>query len=175
MPEKTYPVRKGMPPAIAKSIPAFLLIIMACHSVSLAKENSKLSNLDRAVVFAVSLEARASRLENRADVCVGLGHGLAVHEKEILFELRRGGLRVHPNDWCNQGPRGLVISIIAPTSESVPSTYDLVVQVDDLQPIRQGDEHFANLLRRGTYSIRCKGSSDPVLVRYQEATEHTAG
>lgn len=149
---------------------AFLII--ACQEVTPAKEStptSKLSNLDRAIVLAVSLEALASRLENGADVCVGFGHGLAVDEKGILSELRRGGLKVHPNDWCNQGPRGQVISIIGPTTESAPGTYELVVEVGDLRPIHQGGEHFATLLRKGTYSVQCKDASEPELVRYQKA------
>lgn len=157
--------------AIIESI-LTLLVVIASQPVAPAKERTsagQMSNLDRAIIFVVQLEAHANRLEGRTDLCVGFGHGLSVvDEKGILSELRSRRLRVHSNGWCNQGPRGLVISIIGPTTESASGTYELVVEVGDLRPIRQNGEHFATLLRRGTYTVKCK-EAEPELVRYQEA------
>jgi hypothetical protein len=129
---------------------------------------SQLSNLGRAAAFAIRLEIHANRLENRTDVCVGFGHGLAVDEKAVLTELKREKVKVHSNDWCNQGLRGLAISIISPANESSPDTYEVVVEVGDLRQMWRGGEHFATLLRRGTYSVKCKNGVEPELVRYQE-------
>src|ERR1035438_3982454 len=98
---------------IIKSILILLLVIVSWTSV-LAKESPRvgsMSNLDRAIAFAVELEAHASRIENRTDVCVGFGDGLIADEKGILAELKRRNLKMHSNDWCNHGPRGLVISV----------------------------------------------------------------
>jgi hypothetical protein len=156
---------------VTKSILIFLLV-STCRPSTAARENDPnghLNNLDRAIVFAVYLEAHASRLENREDVCIGFGHGLAVNEKEILSELKIRKIKVHSNDWCNRGPRGLVISVIAPITESTPGTYELEVQVGDLRAIREGSEHFGTLLRRGTYTVKCKDNPEPELVKYQEA------
>lgn len=147
-------------------------VILTCQPFASAKENApagRMSTLDRAIAFAVYVEAHANRLENRTDVCIAFGHGLAVDKQGILSELRSRKLKMHTSDWCNQGPRGLLISIIGPTIESASGTYDLVVQVGDLRPLQQGSEHFATLLRKGTYSVKCKGGSEPELVRYQEA------
>jgi hypothetical protein len=159
-----------MPRTILRSVAASLLIILVCGPVSTARQNiaDKLSNIDRAVVFAVSIEARASRLENRGDVCVGFGDGPALDEVGILSELRRRGLEFHPNSWCNGGPRGLVISVTTPASQPTPNTYDLIIEVGDLRPIQGRSEHFGRLLRRGTYRIRCEESSKPELVYYQQ-------
>lgn len=142
--------------------------MVTCQPAAWAKESSsQISNLDRAVAFAIDLEAHANRLEGRPDLCVGFGHGLKkLDEKGILTELKRLKLKVHTNDWCNQDPRGLVITVIAPVSESVPGTYELVIELGDLRPIRQHGEHFGTLLRRGTYSVKSK--DEPDLVRYQK-------
>lgn len=146
-------------------------VIMACQQVTLAKESApakQLSTLDRVIIFAVQQEVHASQIENRKDVCVGLGHGLAVNERRIITELHRKGLKLHPNEWCNQGPRGLVVSVLAPVGESLPSTYELVVELGDLQPLRQDREHFVTLIRRGSYKIKCEGSAEPELVSYSQ-------
>jgi hypothetical protein len=148
------------------------LVILACQPFAPAKERvpaGRMSTLDRAIAFAVYLEAHANRLDNRTDVCVAFGHGLAVDEQGILSELKSRKLKMHANGWCNEGPRGLVISIIGPTTESASGTYDLVVEVGDLRPLQQGGEHFATLLRKGTYGVKCKDGSEPELVRYQES------
>ena len=160
-----------MSATLIKSGLTALLFTIVCQPISTANKGAssgELSNLDRAIIFAVSIEARASQLENRADVCVGFGHGLDVNEKGILASLNDARLKVHANDWCNQGPRGLVISIIGPIKESIPGTYELVIEVGDLRPVGQG-EHFATLMRRGTYTVKCKDSLPPDLFRYQEA------
>jgi len=154
-----------------KSIVLSLAIIAYQPSASTGQTGTgiKTSNLDRAIAYAIYLEAHASRLASRTDVCVAFGHGLTVDEKGIFSQLERLKLKVHPNEWCNAGPRGLVISVIAPTTESVPGTYDLTVEVGDLRPIRQNGEHFGTLVRRGTYTVKCTDSSEPELAGYREA------
>lgn len=151
---------------LIRSIVAVLAMVTCRPAAWAKKSSSQLSNLDRAVAFAIDLEAHANRLEDRPDLCVGFGHGLKVDEKGILTELKRLKLKVHNNDWCNQGPRGLVIAVIAPASESVPGDYELMIELGDLRPIRQHGQHFGTLLRRGTYSVKSKG--EPDLVRYQK-------
>lgn|GEM_PF-6109720 len=102
-------------------------------------------------------------------MCVGFGNGLKVDERAILSELNLDKRKVHPNEWCNRGPHGLVIDIISPVTESEPGAYDLIVEVGDNRPILQRGEHFGTLLRRGTYTIKCREGAEPELVRYQEA------
>jgi hypothetical protein len=131
--------------------------------------SGELTNLDRAIVFAVHLEIRANGFEHRSDVCVGFGSGLKVDEKEILSELNREKPIVHSNGWCNHGPRGLVIAINSPATEPHPGVYELIVEAGDNRPILQRGEHFATLLRRGTYMIKCKEGAEPALVLYQGA------
>ena len=156
---------------VVKPIVGFLAVL-ACQQITAAKADvaaRKTTRLERAVAFAVYLEAHANRLESRTDVCVGFGHGLAVDDKGILFELRRRNLKVHSNNWCNQGPRGFVIEILGRAMESAPDTYEVVIELGDLRPIREAGEHFGTLLRRGTYTVKCQEGSEPELLRYEEA------
>jgi len=144
------------------------LAIIVCQQVATV---GQLSNREQAIAFAVYLETHASRLEKRADVCVAFGHGLSADEKAVLAELKQQKLKVRPGDWCNEGPRGLVISVIAPISEPVPGTYEVKVEVGDLRAIRGGAEHFATLVRRGTYTVKCKEGSEPELIRYEQTAQ----
>jgi hypothetical protein len=127
-----------------------------------------LTNTDRAIVFAVAQEIQANHLEKRRDVCLGFGHGLEVDETGVVGELSRRGLALHTIEWCNQGPRGAVISIIAPVDEERPGTYEFVVELTDLRPIKHEGEHFGTLLRRGTYVVQVKNTSTPELVTYRK-------
>jgi hypothetical protein len=150
---------------------AAALMISACPQVIGAQENSTSGlsrSLDRAIAFAIRLEIHANRLENRAEVCVGFGNGLAVDEKAILSELKHEKLQVHSNEWCNRGVRGLTVSLIPPVKESEPGTYELTIEVGDLRPIRERGEHFGTLVRRGTYTVKCRDGVEPELVRFQE-------
>lgn len=129
---------------------------------------TRLSNMDRAVSLAVELEVRADRLEDRRDVCLAFGHGLALDEKGILSELHHRDLRVHTNEWCNQGPRGSVVSVVAPVRESPQGTYEVVVQLGDLRAIKESAAHFGTLVRRGTYVVRSEGEGESELIAYRK-------
>ena len=125
-----------------------------------------LSNLERSVVFAVRQEIQSGHFEQRKDLCIAAGKWISVDEKRVLSELGRQHLPFHANRWCNDGPRGLVIAILAPAIRSAPPLYEFVVDVSDSQPIRQEGAHFATLLRSGTYQIRCEDNSEPELIKY---------
>lgn len=125
-----------------------------------------LSNLERAVIFAIQQEAKTSDLTSGKDVCVGFGHGLALHEKRVLSSIKRGGIKAHTSDWCTQHGHGVSIAVLAPVKESSPGTFEVTVQVGD--PSVKPEEHFGTLLKKGTYVIRCDGSSEPQLVSYRQ-------
>lgn len=126
-----------------------------------------LGNLERVVVFAVQREIESGNLKNRSDLCIGFGNGLGIDEKAVISELRRTGMRVHPNEWCTHSLRGLTIAIVAPIHETSPQTYALVLELGDLSPIRTG-EHFATLMKRGTYVVRYAQGSEPQLISYRQ-------
>ena len=147
------------------------LMIIACQQIVQAQEAVKVGapgNLERVVVFVVQQEIEASNLKTRSDLCIGFGHGLAVDEKAIMSNLKRIGLRLHPGGWCTGKMRGLSIALIAPIREASPGTYELVLELGDLSPLRKG-EHFATLLKRGTYVIRCDKDSEPHVVSYRQS------
>lgn len=146
---------------LASSLAA--LMIVTCQQVVLAASSS---NLERAVIFAVQQEAKASSLTSGKDVCVGFGHGLAQYEKVVLSGLKREGIKVHTNGWCAQKGHGLNIAVVAPVKESSPGTFEVIVQVGDL--IVKPEEHFGTLLKKGTYTIRFDESSRPQLVSYKQ-------
>ena len=60
------------------------------------------------------------------------------------------------------------MSLIPPVKESEPGTYELTIEVGDLRPIRERGEHFGTLVRRGTYTVKCRDGVEPELVRFQE-------
>jgi hypothetical protein len=155
--------------SVLKSSIAALMII-ACQQIVQAQETVKvgdLGNLERVVVLAVQQEVEANSLKTRSDLCIGFGHGLAVDEKAVMSKLKRVGLRLHPVGWCNGQARGLSIAIIAPIRETSPGTYEFTLELGDLSPLRKG-EHFATLLKRGTYVIRCDKDSEPHVVSYRQ-------
>jgi hypothetical protein len=123
--------------------------------------------LDRVVVFAIQQEVEASSLKTRSDLCIGIGYGLMVNEKDVIFKLERIGLRLHPNSWCNQRLRGLSIAVIAPIRETSAATYELVLELGDLSPVGRG-EHFATLLKRGTYVIHCDKGPEAQIISYRQ-------
>lgn len=139
------------------------LTIITCQRFALAAGSS---NLERAVIFALQQEAKAGDLTSGKDVCVGFGHGLALHKKRVLSSLKRGGIKAHTSDWCTQEGHGLSIAVLAPVKESSPGTFEVTIQVGD--PSVKPKEHFGTLLKKGTYVIRCDGGSEPQLVSYQQ-------
>lgn len=153
-----------------------LVILMVCPFASSHPRTTsvnRLSNLDRAVVFAMGLEIHANHFEDRPDVCIDIefGRGLKADERAILRALQHEGFKVHSNEWCNRGPRGLVISALSLVIESV-QTYKLRVDASDSRPISQAGAHFATLLRRGTYTVRIKKDSEFELIRYVPESMH---
>jgi hypothetical protein len=145
-----------------------LLVVLTFQQVALAKDSAAVhgwGTLERTIAFAIQQEVEAGNLRSKPDLCVGFGQGLDINEAIIVSNLRHSGLQVHTKDWCNQGPRGVRIGIIAPIHEEPPGTYELRVQVDDLSI--QAGEHFATILRRGRYVIRSCKASRPKLVSYE--------
>jgi len=136
-----------------------------------------MSNLDRAIAFAVYKEDLTNKFEARKDVCVGFSTLLTVNQKGLLADLKQRKLLVHPYTWCNKAPTGLTISVLAPVQESTAGTFEITIQVGDDRPILERGEHFGTLLRRGIYTIKCEDGSKPEFVRYQEAPreDHCGG
>lgn len=126
-----------------------------------------LSKMEQVIVFAIQLEVQASHLRDRTDVCVVFSPALSVNATKIIKQLKRDGIAVHPNEWCNRRPRGITIAVLACTAEMDSYSYSLTLEVGDARPIAKG-EHFAALLRRGNYLIRHDGTSKPRLKQYQE-------
>lgn len=152
----------GMKPIIAAVLVVSCCEMLPAKATATPKEAGR---VERVVAFAVGLEAQAGHLEGRRDLCIGFGHGLAVDEKAIVLRLRRNGLKMHRSEWCDRGRRGLRIGVGAPISETSEGTYELVLEASDLS-IHEG-EHFATLLSRGTYVVRCQNASEPTLVSYR--------
>ena len=62
----------------------------------------------------------------------------------------------------------MTIGIVAPIKTSANDTYELEVELGDLQPIRQEGAHFATLLRKGIYVVKCRKGARPELVSYSQ-------
>lgn len=143
---------------------ACVLMIFAYRQ--LAVPDRKLSVVERVIVFSVQQEIKASNLAARRDLCVGFGHGLLADQKAIISDLTHTGIQVHAIEWCNRGPRGISVDVISPINEVSPGAYEVNIAVGDLS-IPAG-QHFAALLKRGTYVINCAESSEPQLVSYRQ-------
>lgn len=151
--------------SVTKSI-VIALIIAASQRIALANGTTAVSSLEQAVVSAVQQEAKGTDLKSGGDLCIGFGHGLTLDEKAVLSKLKRSGLRVHPSAWCVQRGRGLSIAVLAPINETSSGTFELTIQVGD--PSIQPGEHFATLLKRGTYVVRSEKGSEPQIVSYRQ-------
>jgi hypothetical protein len=145
----------------------FLLAIWQGVQTGTASAATQLTNQERATVFVINEEARDYALEARADVCVSFSTDLSIREPRILAALREQGLHFHSASWCNRGPRGVEILITMPNKETRTGTYEIVSDIDDSDPIRLYGDHFATLLRRDTYVIKCVDSLEPKLESYQ--------
>ena len=144
----------------------FFLAICQCLQTPLVSASAKLTNLERAIVYVISEEARDYALESRGDVCIGFSTDLSIRESKILAALRAKGLNFRPVSWCNRGPRGVEISVTMPNKEVPPGTYEIVSGIGDNDPIRLYGDHFGTLLRRGNYLVNCKDDEEPRLQAY---------
>jgi hypothetical protein len=162
---------------ITKSI--LILFTMAWPACAQTKTTpaSHMSNLDRAIAFAAYKEDLTNKFEARKDVCIVFSTLLNVNQKEILVDLKQRKLLVHPYTWCNKGPTGLTISVLAPVQEPTPGTFEITIEVGDDRPILERGEHFGTLLRRAIYTVKCEDGSEPVLVQYKEVPreDHCGG
>ena len=132
-----------------------------------ANAPTDLGIIEWAIVYAIQHEMQVGNIRKEQDFCVAFGNGLTLNEKGIISELRRKGLRAHEASWCNRGPRGLDVSILAPIKETAAGTYEFLLQLGDLSVIQQG-EHFGTLLKRCKYAIHSVKGSDPELVSYEQ-------
>ncbi len=145
------------------------LLTFTCQQLGTAEDNvgrHEALRVEDVIAYAVGLEVQASHLKGKADLCVGFGNGLKVDDKTITSELRHSGLKFHPNEWCNEAGRGLTIAVVAPIREKSRGHYEIVIEVGDMA-IKPG-EHFATLLKRGTYLIATDEGAMPNLISYQE-------
>jgi len=154
---------------IVASILVFISAAWPMHAQTKDAHASHMSSLDRAIALAVYKEDLANNFQARNDLCVGFSTLLSVNQKGILADLKHRQLLVHPYKWCNKGPAGLTILVLAPVQEPAPGTFKITIEVSDNRPILDRGAHFATLLRRGTYTIKCEGGSEPELVQYKEA------
>lgn len=155
---------------LARSAILLLLVSFCVGTKSRAATDAArngLSNIDRAVLFAIQHEIAAADVDKDQDFCVGFGYPSSLNEKSIISALKQTGLRVHRQSWCNAGPRGLDFAVVNPIKETSPGTYEFVVDLGDYSPIQQG-AHFGTLVRRGTYTVHSAEGSDPTLVSYQK-------
>jgi hypothetical protein len=148
-----------------------VFLLLPISSVNGETGIGKVRNLERAVAWAVQQEVQTGHLENRGDVCVGFASKEGVDTKAVISELRRKNYKIHTSNWCNSGPRGMTINIVGPIKESSPDAYELVIELGDSTGI-QGGEHFATLLRRGTYVIECREGAEPKLIEYRQGCCH---
>lgn len=145
------------------------LILVLCQLVvsgQASQAGARAKNVDRAIVFAIEQELQTSHLEHRNDVCLGLPSGGAIDDRAVESEVRKSHPKLHSNDWCNRGPRGIRIAIIGPAKDSGQDTYEIAIEVSDLWPIQKEGAHFAKLLRGGTYIVKCKEGKQAELVSY---------
>lgn len=149
---------------VVKLVTTTLILVAVCSS-SATQIHPK---MERIIAFAVQQEIYANRLEIRKDVCIGIGHGLVANESDIIAELNARGLKLHSNQWCNEGPRGFVISVIPPINTSQPNVYEIVLELADLRPISDKGEHFGKLVKRGSYSIKLSDNAETDLLSYRK-------
>jgi hypothetical protein len=115
------------------------------------------ADLIEITAYAIRHEADASQLKGRKDLCVAIDTRLSLHEKDLVSKLKTSGLAVHTQEWCNRGPRGFNFFIAAPIKRTSDGAYDVKVEVGDLT-IKPG-EHFATMLKQGTYRVRFEKGS----------------
>jgi hypothetical protein len=157
---------EGYEMSIPKAILSTVLIVFCQQSVTVkGKPPDDLGTVERVIAFTVHLETQSSDPKPGRYICVAFGHGLNVDVRAISSELKRRGLRVNSEEWCRQRATGLIIAVLSPIKELSGDMYELSIEVGNLS-VPQG-EHFATLLKRGTYVVQLEKGSDPELVSYQ--------
>jgi hypothetical protein len=130
--------------------------------------NPDVSELDRAVGYALLLQIFDARLASRKDVCVGFGVEAGLNAKLILEDIRQDAPKVHDLRWCDAGPRGFVVASIGTVKELSPGVYSITTQVGDDRGVGEGEAHFGTLVSRGIYTVKCEKGTAPALVSYQK-------
>lgn len=142
-----------------------LLMLQIAHCVSAA--STQLSEPERGAVYVIQEEAREFALETRKDVCVEFRTDAEMRGRSVLAALHEQGFAFHDGSWCNHGPRGVSIFIESNNKQTSTSVHEFVASVGDNDPIRVYGDHFATLLRKSKYVVRCDAGSEPVLIAYE--------
>ena len=144
-----------------------LVLMLQVSSVG-ANTSTRLTEQERAALFAIQEEVTDFALEVRTDVCIGFDTRSNIRSGRVLDALREKGLKFHDSSWCNHCPRGVTILIETPQgAQTTLGSYEFVASVNDFDPIRLYGDHFGALLRKSKYVIHCVTGSEPVLVSYQ--------
>lgn len=144
-----------------------LLILFVPISNPVTNASTHLTERERAALFVIREEATDFALEARADVCVEFGTKSNLRDPAVLAALRQEGFKFHDGSWCNRGPRGVTIFMDTPERELPSGFFEYESTIGDSDPIRLYGEHFATLLRKSKYVIKCEAGSEPVLDSYQ--------
>jgi hypothetical protein len=148
---------------------AVLALFVCSQQVGPAQETTAAAGSDELIevsAFAVRLDAEASQLKARKDLCVAIDTRLKINEQDIVSKLRAGGLGTHPHEWCNHGPRGFSFLLSAPIKRTVNGDYEVKIELGDLK-IKPG-EHFATILKEGVYRLKFAKGSQPEFISYQK-------
>jgi hypothetical protein len=148
---------------------AIFTLALICQQLAQGQETGAArsnGDLVKIAAFAVRHEIEVSQLRTRNDVCVAIDTRLDVDEKDLVSELKANGLLVHQHEWCNRGPRGFRLFVHAPIKRDTDSEYHVEIEVGDLT-IKPG-EHFATMLKQGTYHVRFEKGAQPEMISYEK-------
>ncbi len=158
--------RPGHPPMGTALSKISVILLATLQVASSSTSESSTRDLQRAITFAVRQELQAEPTKDRSDVCLAFGRGLEVDAKAIRAALVSEGIKLHPASWCNKGPRGVRVGVIAPVVQKPTRVYAVVLEIVDLSPIAKG-EHFGTLLKRGVYVVSLDEDAGPKLLEYR--------
>src|SRR5262249_21548301 len=110
-----------------------VLVLMLQVSNLAASTSVRLTEQERAALFAIGEEVTDFALEARADVCVQFDTRSNLRASAILDALREKGCKFHDGSWCNHGPCAVTIFIEGPQGAQSPSVpYEFVASINDL-------------------------------------------
>jgi len=145
-----------------------VLVLMLQVQNHAASTSVRLTEQERAALFVIQEEATDYALEARTDVCVQFDTRSKLRGSAVLDALQEKSFKFHDGSWCNHVPRGVTIFIETPQGTRSPSgPYEFVASIGDSDPIRLYGEHFATLLRKSKYVIKCESGSGPVVDSYE--------